>query len=77
MGANFSRNYTEQYSEIVESLHNKTLIVSTLLVNIILGHYFCRKKEKIKYIFSNFANVLPIFFFTFLPEYVPGCHGSI
>jgi len=33
MGANFSRNYTEQYSEIVESLHNKTLIVSCILNN--------------------------------------------
>ncbi|XP_023349760.1 glutamate receptor ionotropic, kainate 2 isoform X2 [Eurytemora carolleeae] len=30
-GTNFSRNYTEQYSEIVESLHNKTLIVSCIL----------------------------------------------
>ena len=48
MGANFSRNYTEQYSEIVESLHNKTLIVSTLLVNINynFGSLFLPKKVK-------------------------------
>ena len=31
-GANFSRNFTEITSGIVESLHNKTLIVSTILV---------------------------------------------
>lgn len=30
-GANFSRNYTEQVTEVVESLHNKTVIVSTIL----------------------------------------------
>jgi len=30
-GANFTRNFTEQYDQIVESLHNKTLIVSTIL----------------------------------------------
>jgi hypothetical protein len=32
MGTNFTRNYDDQYTEIVESLHNKTLIVSTILV---------------------------------------------
>ena len=31
-GANFSRNSTEITTGIVESLHNKTLIVSTILV---------------------------------------------
>ncbi|XP_071746528.1 glutamate receptor ionotropic, kainate 2 isoform X2 [Lepeophtheirus salmonis] len=30
-GANFTRNFTEAYSEIVESLHNKTLIITTIL----------------------------------------------
>eukprot|EP00094_Tigriopus_californicus_P003973 TCALIF_03827-PA protein Name:"Similar to GRIK2 Glutamate receptor ionotropic, kainate 2 (Macaca fascicularis)" AED:0.16 eAED:0.16 QI:0/0.7/0.45/1/0.8/0.81/11/0/556 len=29
-GINFTRNYTESYSEIVESLQNKTLIITTL-----------------------------------------------
>jgi hypothetical protein len=33
MGTNFTRNYDDQYTEIVESLHNKTLIVSTILVS--------------------------------------------
>lgn len=32
-GANFTRNYTESYSEIVESLHNKTLKITTILVS--------------------------------------------
>ena len=31
-GANFTRNYSESYSEIVESLHNKTLKITTILV---------------------------------------------
>ena len=31
-GANFSYNFTEITTGIVESLHNKTLIVSTILV---------------------------------------------
>ncbi|TRY76305.1 hypothetical protein TCAL_06372 [Tigriopus californicus] len=30
-GANFTRNFTESYSEIIESLHNKTLVVTTIL----------------------------------------------
>ena len=33
-GVNFTRNYTESYSEIVESLHNKTLKITTILVSI-------------------------------------------
>ena len=33
-GVNFTRNYTESYSEIVESLHNKTLKITTILVRI-------------------------------------------
>ena len=32
-GANFTRNYTKITTEVVESLHNKTLIVSTILVS--------------------------------------------
>lgn len=31
-GANFTRNFTEVYTDIVESLHNKTLVVTTILV---------------------------------------------
>ena len=30
-GANFTRNYTESYTNIVESLHNKTLIITTIM----------------------------------------------
>ena len=33
-GANFSRNYSKTTTEVVESLHNKTLIVSTILVSL-------------------------------------------
>ena len=33
IGVNFTRNYTESYSEIVESLQNKTLIVTTIYVS--------------------------------------------
>ena len=32
-GANFTRNYSKISTEVVESLHNKTLIVSTILVS--------------------------------------------
>ena len=32
-GINFTRNFTESYSEIVESLQNKTLIVTTIEVS--------------------------------------------
>ena len=32
-GVNFTRNFTETYSEIVESLQNKTLIVTTIMVS--------------------------------------------
>jgi len=31
LGANFTRNYTESYSNLVESLHNKTLIITTIM----------------------------------------------
>ena len=31
-GVNFTRNFTESYTEIVESLQNKTLIVTTIYV---------------------------------------------
>ena len=31
-GVNFTRNFTESYTEIVESLQNKTLIVTTINV---------------------------------------------
>ena len=30
-GANFTRNYTESYTNLVESLHNKTLVVTTIM----------------------------------------------
>ena len=33
-GVNFTRNFTESYTEIVESLQNKTLIVTTIFVSI-------------------------------------------
>ena len=33
-GANFTRNYSKISNEVVESLHNKTLIVSTILVSL-------------------------------------------
>ena len=32
-GIKFSRNFTESYSEIVESLQNKTLVVTTIMVS--------------------------------------------
>ena len=32
-GANFTRNFTESYNEIVDSLQNKTLIVTTIFVS--------------------------------------------
>lgn len=32
-GVNITRNFTESYSEIVESLQNKTLIVTTIYVS--------------------------------------------
>ena len=31
-GTNFTRNFTEAYSELVDSLGNKTLIITTILV---------------------------------------------
>ena len=33
-GINFFRNFTETYSEIVESLQNKTLVVTTIMVSV-------------------------------------------
>ena len=30
-GANFTRNFTESYSEIIDTLHNRTLIITTIL----------------------------------------------
>jgi len=39
VGINFTRNYTESYSEIVESLQNKTLVVTTIYVS--LRHVQC------------------------------------
>lgn len=32
-GVNFTRTYGEQHAEIVENLKNKTLVVTTILVN--------------------------------------------
>ena len=31
-GVNFTRNFTESYNEIVDSLQNKTLVVTTIFV---------------------------------------------
>ena len=36
-GINFFRNFTETYSEIVESLQNKTLVVTTIMVTRFIG----------------------------------------
>ena len=36
----FPRNFTETYTEIVESLQNKTLIVTTIMVFFILENHF-------------------------------------
>ena len=33
-GVNFTRNFTEAYSDLIESLHNKTLVVTTILVSL-------------------------------------------
>ena len=33
-GVNFTRNFTESYTEIVESLQNKTLVVTTIFVSL-------------------------------------------
>lgn len=33
-GVNFTRNFTESYTEIVESLQNKTLVVTTIYVRL-------------------------------------------
>ncbi len=38
--ANFTRNFTETFSDIIQSLHNQTLVVTTLLVR--------GKKERMK-----------------------------
>ena len=35
-GVNFTRNFTESYSEIVESLQNKTLVVTTIYVSCLI-----------------------------------------
>ena len=37
---NMSRNFTETYTEIVESLQNKTLVVTTIMVIIKAVKYF-------------------------------------
>jgi len=39
-GVNFTRNFTESYNEIVESLANKTLVVTTILVRHFLNSFF-------------------------------------
>ena len=35
-GVNFTRNFTESYSEIVESLQNKTLVVTNIYVSCLI-----------------------------------------
>ncbi len=32
IGTNYTRNHTETYTEFIESLHNRTLVVTTILV---------------------------------------------
>ena len=39
MGVNFTRNFTENYNEIVDSLQNKTLVVTTIFVRYKIDHY--------------------------------------
>ena len=39
MGVNFTRNFTENYNEIVDSLQNKTLVVTTIFVRYYIDHY--------------------------------------
>ena len=39
-GANFTRNFTESYNEIVDSLQNKTLVVTTVFVSINIVIYY-------------------------------------
>ena len=40
-GVNFNRNFTETYSEIVESLQNKTLVVTTIMVGYRIETLLC------------------------------------
>ena len=40
---NMSRNFTETYTEIVESLQNKTLVVTTIMVIIKAVKYFLQE----------------------------------
>ena len=46
-GVNLTRNFTESYSEIVESLQNKTLVVTTIYVreNSFFLQNFSRKRN--------------------------------
>ena len=39
MGVNFTRNFTENYNEIVDSLQNKTLVVTTIFVRYQIDHF--------------------------------------
>ena len=39
MGVNFTRNFTESYNEIVDSLQNKTLVVTTIYVRLLADTY--------------------------------------
>ena len=39
MGVNFTRNFTENYNEIVDSLQNKTLVVTTIFVRYKIYHF--------------------------------------
>ena len=52
-GINFFRNFTETYSEIVESLQNKTLVVTTIMVTRLV-----KSQLTLPNLF-NFVRVLP------------------
>ena len=51
-GVNFTRNYTETSKEIEESLHNKTLKITTILVSV-KGHVKSKSFPRSK---SNFCH---------------------
>lgn len=44
-GANFTRNFTQMYTDLIQSLHNTTLVVTTILVRTTrmkLFLFYCR-----------------------------------
>ena len=60
-GVNLTRNFTESYSEIVESLQNKTLVVNTIYVRErkirFLRALFLGRMNYCPALFSNGPNV--------------------